>query len=289
MLRYHTPVLTDAGQLDYITLLANGDELQSLTLENYSQLVAQQNAISIAAAQNGITALNSEAGLVDSQEFASPQGGEQCTITVPASNMLTQPVLVPTMVIGDIQNTTLPDQIAQIGDSVVLPPQPAIVETLSSCVLQENNSGSARTDFCSNHLLINRARKRNQLQAKKNQKCMIEADEQSPEDNAATAVAVSQLTSSDVVLTSTAISFQNPAANGIQFIQNQLLSDDPPHGDLYQEDGLLTSMANELAVPISLLAEPPVTDPSGQGTDFSNANSAVTDFTGTTINLQDLE
>lgn len=48
-------------------------------------------------------------------------------------------------------------------------------------------------------------------------------------------------------------------------------------------------MANELAVPISLLTESSVSDPAGQGADFGSSSSAVVEFTGTTINLQDLE
>lgn len=107
----------------------------------------------------------------------------------------------------------------------------AEMEALStSCVLLENNSGSARTDYCSNHLFIDRVRKRKQLQqAKRNLSVTIEQEhlplsEEGKPVSLATATTTAPLTSSDVILTSTAISFHDSTNNRVHFIHNQLLS-----------------------------------------------------------------
>ncbi|KAM7287030.1 putative zinc finger protein [Ixodes scapularis] len=119
-----------------------------------------------------------------------------------------------------------------------------------SRVLQENHSGSARTDFCSNHLQL--ARK------KRAAKATLEASHLGKKLELSNGVA---LPCADVVLTSSAV---GEPISSIELVQVPLIQDDCPSG---------TDIYSELSVPVATLL----------------AEHTATSELGATIHLQDLD
>ncbi|CAN8003855.1 unnamed protein product [Ixodes hexagonus] len=120
----------------------------------------------------------------------------------------------------------------------------------SSRVLQENHSGSARTDFCSNHLQLARR--------KRAAKAALEASHLGKKLELSNGVA---LPCADVVLTSSAV---GEPISSVEFVQVPLIQDDCPSG---------TDIYSELSVPVATLL----------------AEHTATSEIGATIHLQDLD
>ncbi|XP_061180874.1 zinc finger protein 292-like [Saccostrea echinata] len=167
-------------------------------------------------------------------------------------------------------------------------------QSMAGPVVLENNSGSARTDYLSNHNLSYRARQRRQLLKEKTSTAVESQDytdqENSEESLLAQASSVflspeeapSFSASADHVtfsppadsLSSRGITFRDPET-GVMYVQTQLLQDDPPSTvtDLYSDEQVLGSEISDL------------TDNSSTSLDQSIQDS---EFTGSTINFQDL-
>lgn len=289
MLRYHTPVLADAGHLDYITLLPNDNFHEMVAIENPAQEIFTRGAISSSGATEESAGSAGDCTFLGNPEYITQAGDVMSTA---GSGIVTQYVLN-----GICPNLTA---VTSTSSAAVEQSSNAEMEVLpTSRVSQENNSGSARTDYCSNHVLISRAKKRKkvQQQADSAQKCEL------GEHSLLNRETPTNLMPSDVVLSSTGIAFRDPLT-GVDFIQAQLLQDDPPSkGIVYQEDALLSSVSvshnslvSELTVSGSLLNETAacvdgvIEATTSHGQDFTNASvSGTTEFTGTTINMRDLE
>lgn len=172
-------------------------------------------------------------------------------------------------------------------------PSSPITASLGSPLVLENNSGSARTDYLSNHNLSYRARHRRQLLREKTSNASTslqvldqESSDESLLNQASSALIISSseaapFSSSRDNMTfgsadsSRGITFRDPET-GVMYIQTQLLQDDPPSTvtDLYPDEQVLGSEISDL------------TDNSSTSLDHS-VQDAV--FTGSTINFQDLQ
>lgn len=75
-------------------------------------------------------------------------------------------------------------------------------------------------------------------------------------------------------MTSRGITFRDPET-GVLYLQTQLLQDDPPNTDMYCEDGEITPDLNT-SLPVTSCTP-------------LNESATIPEFTGSTINLQDLE
>lgn len=169
------------------------------------------------------------------------------------------------------------------------------VASLASPLVLENNSGSARTDYLSNHNLSYRARHRRQLLKEKTSSAstspQVPDRENSDEGLLNQASSAFMISSSEAAsfsgsmdngtfssadsLSSRGITFRDPET-GVMYIQTQLLQDDPPSTvtDLYQDEKVLGSEISDL------------TDNSSTSLDHSIQDA---EFTGSTINFQDLQ
>ncbi|KAJ8299417.1 hypothetical protein KUTeg_023477 [Tegillarca granosa] len=137
-------------------------------------------------------------------------------------------------------------------------------------VIQENWSGSARTDYRSNHL-SEKGRKRQQL-LKDNALSAINLDSSSFQDPSEEnfIVPTSAVSFSPPENLSRGITFRDPET-GVLYVQTQLLQDDPPNPELYPDEHVLASDLSSL------------NDSVGSEQSLSDI-----EFTGSTINLQDL-
>ncbi|XP_052760343.1 uncharacterized protein LOC128203109 [Mya arenaria] len=126
---------------------------------------------------------------------------------------------------------------------------------------EKDRQGSARTDYNSNHNLVEKAKKRQRLLREKagiDESSEPQAMDMSPTENGASSEDSERLRSHG-------ITFRDPET-GVLYVQMQLLQDDPPHPDLYSDDSSLTPQ----------LDMPTIHD------------SHTSEFVGSTINLQDL-
>lgn len=132
--------------------------------------------------------------------------------------------------------------------------------------LAESGGGSARTDYHSNQVLSDRAKKRRKLLKEKAESSSIPEDtaEEQPSD-------MSSSSSFSDTLSSHGITFRDPQT-GVLYVQMQLLQDDPPHPDLYTETDMLGNKLNYAAA----------------DSDTSGHSASISEFVGSTINLQDL-
>lgn len=174
-------------------------------------------------------------------------------------------------------------------------PSTSNTTSLASPLVLENNSGSARTDYLSNHNLSYRARHRRQLLKEKTSSAstspQVPDRENSDEGLLNQASSAFMISSSEAAsfsgsmdsgtfssadsLSSRGITFRDPET-GVMYIQTQLLQDDPPSTvtDLYQDEKVLGSEISDL------------TDNSSNSLDHSIQDA---EFTGSTINFQDLQ
>lgn len=174
-------------------------------------------------------------------------------------------------------------------------PSTSNTASLASPLVLENNSGSARTDYLSNHNLSYRARHRRQLLKEKTSSAatspQVPDQENSDEGLLNQASSAFMISSSEAAtlsgsmdngtfnsadsLSSRGITFRDPET-GVMYIQTQLLQDDPPSTvtDLYPDEKVLGSEISDL------------TDNSSTSLDHSIQDA---EFTESTINFQDLQ
>lgn len=319
MLKIHSSVL-EGGHQDSVTLLSS-KELQEITsidglTRELTNTVSLVNAVS---APNTSTTLP-EATLVGtsnvilSEPLTQLLGGSITPdlLTQQLGNNIATQFIIPDLVVSTpaatVGNTTVSTTQTL---SAILNPNVGItyssneLESLaSSRILHENNSGSARTDYCSNHILSSRAKKWWLFQQKFKNNLNATPTTTTTTDNLSLYDGIKQTSNSsstvsaDVMLASTPFTYRDPIC-GTQFIQTYILPDEPPQStnNIYQDDQILTpvtssSLITELSVPISLLSDPSVGDESlndTSTTDFGSTTAGDTEFTGSTINLQDLE
>ncbi|XP_076353125.1 uncharacterized protein LOC143248566 isoform X2 [Tachypleus tridentatus] len=301
--KVHSSILECTNQdyvTDYVTYLST-EELREIfsTEDTASELASELPTIPISAATSGIPEtqlLTSDKVVFNSSQLLLPEMFAELVetpvtrvsqIVGPAQFVLNSGVTSGSFV--DVNMTTahvdvtsinnIPDQLSEVMMSI------RDVDLAACCVQQENNSGSARTDFCSNHILSRRLQNQRQKQLKLNLSCSpgerksaIKELKPEPKQNKVRSVH----SVGDIMLTQSAITFQdsNP---GSQLMQSQLLQDDlsVSGADIYTEDQVLT--------PVSLLQESNVNDPTSASTDFVSTSSGVGEFPGSTVNLQDLD
>ncbi|KAL4224475.1 hypothetical protein ACF0H5_015176 [Mactra antiquata] len=142
---------------------------------------------------------------------------------------------------------------------------------------QENDrGGSARTDYHSNKLLSERARKRRNLLREKAEGSSLSEDIAEQEQNGLTSDP-----SSSTQLSSHGITFRDPET-GVLYVQMQLLQDDPPHPDMYDEENIVLNGQLDISHGSNdsdMVEQQQHTDDDDDDDD---------EFVGSTINLQDL-
>lgn len=178
------------------------------------------------------------------------------------------------LIAGQNAVSILPVPVTSINNINKLPPVSTVGPDLDSGVvtrvIQENWSGSARTDYRSNHL-SEKGRKRQQL-LKDNALSAINLDSSSFQDPSEEnfIVPTSAVSFSPPENLSRGITFRDPET-GVLYVQTQLLQDDPPNPELYPDEHVLASDLSSL------------NDSVGSEQSLSDI-----EFTGSTINLQDL-
>ncbi|XP_067654310.1 zinc finger protein ZXDC-like [Haliotis asinina] len=256
-----TPQGSDpATALDWVPLLGGDED----NLDSLVQSSPESTSLSSNTSNSTTGSLSSPQDRSLTTEFVSPvlSEGDCLSAEQLSSNIVSQL----------IANTPLqpPQQPAQMDRQEPSPPKPspkiAIAADASgvSTVALENTSGSARTDYRSNHMLSERARRRwhsvkNGGSPKLNESIVCDTIFPDNTENTSVADPMSPLFSSpDILSSSQGVMFRDPET-GITYVQTQLLQDDPPHPALYDDES-------------------------------SNASvTGAVSFTGTTINLQDLK
>ncbi|XP_023237339.1 zinc finger X-linked protein ZXDA-like isoform X1 [Centruroides sculpturatus] len=326
MLKVHSSVL-EGGQQDTVTLLSS-KELQEITsmdglTQELTNTVSLVNAVSLpnTSATLPETTLVSTSNVILSEPLTQLLGGsitpdllsQQLGNNIAATQFIIPDFVVPnSSTVGSTNVSTTQTLGTILNPNLGITVSSNELELLaSSRILQENNSGSARTDYCSNHIISSRAKKwwLLQQQLKNNltstpttstttdNLSLSDGIKQSPNSNQILRDSSSNV-SADVMLASTPFTYRD-SISGTHFIQTYILPDDPPQPttNIYQDDQILTpvttsSLITELSVPISLLSDPSVGDESLNGasaSDFGTTSTGDTEFTGSTINLQDLE
>ncbi|KAK2161013.1 hypothetical protein NP493_1608g00035 [Ridgeia piscesae] len=159
-------------------------------------------------------------------------------------------------------------------------------------VKPEGTGGAARTDYHSNCMLSDRAKKR-----RKTRKELTDMQQDSMSKLGSTNIDVSDsgklglgstspvcsscapVINPNEIMTSRAITFRDPETGAI-YVQTQLLQDDPPDPEVYSDDASLDTTDQSALC---------TTDFSRILQDSHGSCADMTEFTGTTINLQDLE
>ncbi|KAK3608516.1 hypothetical protein CHS0354_010370 [Potamilus streckersoni] len=276
----------DAANMDIVPLLSNEDlDTTSLdTLPSHSQ--ANSSHTSVAGGPSSTPTLNTSminnqaVQLIDPAEFISTSGLTDTDSVIAQSTDVAQQQLYQSAVSQIIATATgeLPDQVSglDIIDSITLNPTKRISKRKmesdleSGLNLPENRSGSARTDFHSNQMMSENAKKRRKLLKEKSEGNGLELSSKDPVIKSEPSVVVGF--PGDPSLGSTqGITFRDPET-GVLYVQTQLLQDDPPHPDLYADESALSSELSALQ---------------DSSSDISDDLSG-TEFSTSTINLQDL-
>ncbi|XP_060599336.1 zinc finger protein 236-like [Ruditapes philippinarum] len=237
----------DAAHIDIVPLLRNQQT------DNTPETIVTPSSVSVKTAQDGTIMT------VDPLEFMAttidPKDGTPVTVQNQFTAELTAELT------------------SVVANTVAV--QPTTTEPEKS-ILKNNNkkesserTGSARTDYHSNKLLSDRAKKRRKLLREK-------AEGSSVSDDMAAQQQDNMMldNSSSNQFSSHGITFRDPET-GVLYVQMQLLQDDPPHPDLYTEDGVLNGHLDMSH------------DSSNAGLD-DDQDQSCSEFVGSTINLQDL-
>lgn len=170
---------------------------------------------------------------------------------------------------------------------------------LSSRLFQENTSGSARTDYCCNHILSLRAKKWRLLQSRMRQGSLNSGEDSRQQDsNISFSSDGSQsgidIRSPDVMLASSSFVFHDQTAENL--VQNHFLPDEPSSNCIYQDDNILvnsSTFGSELDMPSSLLSDHTDSEGSEITQDSSAAvfstSSAVDEFAESAMSLHGLD
>lgn len=170
---------------------------------------------------------------------------------------------------------------------------------LPSRLFQENTSGSARTDYCCNHILSLRAKKWRLLQSRMRQGSLNSGEDSRQQDsNISFSSDGSQsgidIRSPDVMLASSSFVFQDQSTENL--VQNHFLPDEPSSNCIYQDDSILvntSTFGSELAMPSSLLSDHTDSEESEITQDSSAAvfstSSAVDEFAESAMSLHGLD
>ncbi|KAL3841389.1 hypothetical protein ACJMK2_019541 [Sinanodonta woodiana] len=278
----------DAANLDIVPLLSNEDlDTSSLdTLPSQSQANSSHTTSggpSSTPTLNTSMITNRAVQLIDPAEFISTSGLTDTHSDIGQSAVpdVTQQQLYQSAVSQIIATATgeLPDQVSglDIIDSITLSQtgkkskRKTESDMESGLILPENRSGSARTDFHSNHIISENAKRRRKLMQEKAEGNGMELSSKDPVIKSEPSIVVSF--PADPSLGSTqGISFRDPET-GVLYVQTQLLQDDPPHPDLYADESALSSELSALQ--------------DSSSSDISDDLSGA-EFSTSTINLQDL-
>ncbi|KAL5006847.1 hypothetical protein ScPMuIL_015653 [Solemya velum] len=269
------------SQLDLVPLLG-GEDLTDATLDCLAQGQGDNSETSGVGVTNSLTSgmlSGQNSVLVDPSEFIATGGGDNALIASVAGDVSSHQLnsaLVSQLISGtDLQ--IIDGQEDRLGTKCLLKPQHKIsiaadaADYLTNKVCQESSSGSARTDYRRNLILSDRAKKRRKLLKEKigEASSNLSFSTNSSDKNLLLSVSPLAYNSSESV-TSRGITFRDPET-GVLYVQTQLLQDDPPNPELYPEES---------------------EQPTLQVTSDSDMGEAVEtniQFTGSTINLEDLE
>ncbi|XP_033751572.1 zinc finger protein ZXDC-like [Pecten maximus] len=274
IVKQHISANSDVSQMDFTTLLIGG-------FQTDEEMAEAQAAIAVSSVSNAMPNDSLESPntiLIDPSEFITSTTTVSSAEDEPGTMQQISPAVLNQLLSSVDQPTTSSDQHQESSPKIQIA-MSSEAESSAGRVLQENNSGSARTDFRSNHLLSDRARKRRQLLREKVSSVGVDqssfqdtTNEQQSNFNVPTST---MSYSSSNSMTSRGITFRDPET-GVLYVQTQLLQDDPPTPDLYSEE---TALGSDL----SSLNET-------SGSDISEHTLQTVEFvTGSTINLQDLE
>ncbi|XP_069132578.1 zinc finger protein ZXDC-like [Argopecten irradians] len=277
IVKQHISANSDVSQMDFTSLLIGGFQTEEEMAE--AQTAIAVSSVSTTTPSNSLESPNTI--LIDPSEFITTTA----TVSNAEDESETMQQISPAVlnqILSSVDQPTTSSEQNQESPPKIHIAITSEAETLAGRVLQENTSGSARTDFRSNHLLSDRARKRRQLLREKVLSVGVEQssfqdtanDQQQQQSNVNVPTSTVSYPSSNS-MTSRGITFRDPET-GVLYVQTQLLQDDPPTPDLYSEETALGSDLSSL------------NDTSGS--DISEHTLQTVEFvTGSTINLQDLE
>ncbi|XP_053384447.1 zinc finger protein ZXDC-like [Mercenaria mercenaria] len=234
----------DAAHIDIVPLFKNQSQ------EARKETVVMPSTVSVKTTQDG-TIMN-----IDPLEFMA-------TTIDPKDGT---PVTVPNQFTAEL-TAELTSVVANSAVPIKNEPEKSILRNNAK---KENSErmGSARTDYHSNKLLSDRAKKRRKLLREKAEGSSVSDDMSDQQHDAMTLES-----SSSNQLSSHGITFRDPET-GVLYVQMQLLQDDPPHPDLYSDESILNGHLDMSH------------DSSSAGIDEQDQSSS--EFVGSTINLQDL-
>ncbi|KAK6190474.1 hypothetical protein SNE40_002336 [Patella caerulea] len=271
----NTPAGGDTSHLDLVPLLT-GDDMSDSAIDNLISTSASDSSaptsISVSIPQlltdTGSTSLINTgdfintAVLTDTVMLAAETSSDQSLSSPPSG---TTNHIITTLPTTSSNKKSAKTKVTSSSSTDL----PAVI----SRVALENTSGSARTDYRSNHILSDRARKRwHSLRGGNSDTTEIETLQESCDKiNSLVLPTLSTDFTSTEISNSQGLLFRDPET-GITYVQTQLLQDDPPHPELYSDnlmdtDDSLSLHDNETSVNLGIKPE----------------------YTGTTINLQDLE
>ncbi|KAK3101534.1 hypothetical protein FSP39_004280 [Pinctada imbricata] len=207
---------------------------------------------------------------IDPLEFIAKPNTDSVTDPAPSMQMSTDEIsqLSPAL-LSQLMSSIDKPQVTVNG-----PKSDTLLESITQSVVMDTNSGSARTDFHSNHHLSNRAKQKRQYLKDKVSSATLDSTSFNEPSDEAFFVTDSSFTA-PVDNTSQGITFRDPET-GVLYIQTQLLQDDPPTvvTDLYSDDTVFTAELSDL--------------PEATPGDLEHSLH-TSDFTGSTINLEDLQ
>ncbi|XP_013396692.1 zinc finger protein ZXDC [Lingula anatina] len=281
--KHYTHDVTDGSGFDIVPILA--EELQDNSLDGYSQSqVVTSSGVTIHP--NSVILTSPDGTLLNPADFIAT--GDQSIVTAVQfpNDVITHHVgnnVVTQLIVTDSHTSSTDSLITTTAATSSSPTAKIAIATDSSAegatrLLQENYSGSARTDYMSNHILSDRAKRRRQLLR---EKASIGFDELHLQDLAPKSTDLVPPSSGPTIapheiLTSHAITFKDPET-GTTYVQTQLLQDDPPNPEIYPPGEAHSPLSGDLS------------DGVLQDASTSDHTQPCVIFTSSTINLQDLE
>ncbi|XP_033099592.1 uncharacterized protein LOC117103182 [Anneissia japonica] len=232
---------------------------------------------------------------VDLSQVASlPQGTVDITELITNAGEIDKQLLLPSLPVSVLTQAAdasmITNYTSTLGNNLCVT-VPQVVDTLTedvsasrvrSKIIQENQSGSARTDFIA-------LPKEIRIREMDSRSDLVTSETVKVSSNSTLSFSSSIFPLSSV--STTGLTLRDPST-GTPYVQTQLLQDDPPgEGDVAFHLSTTTvsphaSLVNQLSVSILPTS---INQSQDAAKTFLNTGSRVTDFTQSTINLQDLE
>lgn len=267
---------TEPSNLDMMPYLDNDlpdiGILASIEASNSTVTETQNEAPAANPQSTPVTETPSAPVMIDPSEFIASSGVSETSFITTENGEVQQ--ISPEVINQILSSMERQDQIVGSLESELSKLTDGITTTASirSHGKEKGNSaksgGSARTDYHANQLMSERAKKRRTKEA------TTAVTENAFQDLSEKNNFMTNSFDSGDGMTSRGITFRDPET-GVLYLQTQLLQDDPPNTDLYCDDGDIST---------DLTSSHPVTSCTPL-----NESATIPEFTGSTINLQDLE